>query len=355
LLPGAPAPPHPPAAAPEPAMPRGHGQSLEVAAPGDFSLSEAVHAGVASHAARQVDALEAKIMAMVSGHLREAEKMTQFLGRNVEARLEAVEQRQVKLEQRISDLGSGSRASSGCTRPTDEEALAREQRSRQRAERNQQQDNMDQDEELRQLKLAAEEAEKLERRLQQAECGAPEQLPHKAERDKEKERSNRKASESRSHASDCSSSRHRSSGNGERADVALMAVQELEALLQAEMKAIHKRCSVLQDTMDERLLLPMREVEQRLGEQDQRVRRLTDAGQDCSSRVEEHEFRLGVARTKLEVHDQKISRLEAMRWQRESTATGGITARERPEKPLSSVPAASSVTASANPQPSWCQ
>merc|ERR1712151_196691 len=82
------------------------------------------------------------------------------------------------------------------------------------------------------------------------------------------------------------------------------------------MRAIHKRCTALQDTVDERVLLPLREVEQRLEEQDQKVRQLIGVGQDCSSRVEEHEFRLGVSRTKLEVHDQKISRLEAMRWTR---------------------------------------
>merc|ERR1712217_611329 len=58
----------------------------------------------------------------------------------------------------------------------------------------------------------------------------------------------------------------------------------------------------------------MGDIEQKLQEQGATIKQLVSVGQDCSCRVEEHEFRLGVARTKMDVHDEKISRLEARRW-----------------------------------------
>merc|ERR1711879_234512 len=58
--------------------------------------------------------------------------------------------------------------------------------------------------------------------------------------------------------------------------------------------------------VDEHVIMPLRSIEQRLTENEQKVKQCISAGQDCSSKVEEHEFRLGVTRTKLEVHDQKL-------------------------------------------------
>lgn len=297
---------------------------------------------------REAEALEAKVMAMVATHLREADKMTRFLGKNVESRLDALEQRQVQLERRVSEFTNMQRQKPD-TGPSSEkpgrkvaEDLQQPLQSSSRAKRTSRSERhleaMDDGEEERQLRIATKEAELLEQRLQAAEATLGQQQqqqqqvhhPQKAERVDRNERSSAKAhiaaAESRQKA-----------GTRETGDAALLAVQELEGHLQAEMKAIHKRCTGLQDTVDERVLLPLRDIEQRMDEQDQKVRQLISAGQECSSRVEEHEFRLGVARTKLEVHDQKISRLEAMRWQRESSGSfKQPSARDRAESWTSS-------------------
>mmetsp|Transcript_121625 Transcript_121625/g.214440 ORF Transcript_121625/g.214440 Transcript_121625/m.214440 type:complete len:387 (+) Transcript_121625:169-1329(+) len=100
-------------------------------------------------------------------------------------------------------------------------------------------------------------------------------------------------------------------------EVALLVMEEVEVLLQKELKVIQKKCMAIQDVIDERVLEPLNRVEQRLAEQEQKIRELMDGGQESSSRVEEHEFRLGVTRTKLEVHDQKLAILDrALRWNR---------------------------------------
>lgn len=101
-----------------------------------------------------------------------------------------------------------------------------------------------------------------------------------------------------------------------RNDELVLAVQALESLLNQELKATRKICNNLQDTMHTEVLVPLTDIDQRLQEQDQVVKQLISIGQDGSSRVEEHEFRLGVLRTKLDVHDQKFSRLELMRCNR---------------------------------------
>merc|ERR1712228_990471 len=66
--------------------------------------------------------------------------------------------------------------------------------------------------------------------------------------------------------------------------------------------------------MGHQALASIADIEQKLQEQSSAVKQLMSVSQDCSCRVEEHEFRLGVARTKMDVHDEKISRLEARRW-----------------------------------------
>lgn len=96
---------------------------------------------------------------------------------------------------------------------------------------------------------------------------------------------------------------------------ALLVVQELEGLMQLELKSVHNHCNMLQDVMDERVVVPLRRTEQRLDEHDQKVAQCFVAVRDCSCRIEEHEFRLGVTRTKIEVHDQKIASLDKpFRW-----------------------------------------
>jgi chromosome segregation ATPase len=98
-----------------------------------------------------------------------------------------------------------------------------------------------------------------------------------------------------------------------RSDTIFIAIQDLEATLNSEVKAMRRRCNACQEGVDN-ALVPLRNMERQVQEQDQIVKQLLDHGQEWSSRIEEHEVRLGVARTKLEVHDAKISRLESMPW-----------------------------------------
>jgi len=262
----------------------------------------AVSSSAGTTSTRQMEALEVKLMSMVAAHLREADKLTAFVGKNVESRMDALERRFSELERRFSELAAAPAATAGS---------AGREAGQGHGECSggggfERQAEMEHDEELRQLAEAERQAEELERRLEDVEgCRLG---------NSEAERSPRRGRRS---GSGCAQSPKFSSQ-----DHVLIAVQELEVLLQEEVKAVHRRCSVFQDSIDERVMMPLRDFEQRLQEQDQKVRQLVVAGQDCSSRLEEHEFRLGVSRTKLEMHDQKISRLEAMRWQRSSSGIG---------------------------------
>lgn len=102
---------------------------------------------------------------------------------------------------------------------------------------------------------------------------------------------------------------------------AFLAVQELEGLLQLELKTVRNHCNMLQDAMDDRMLVPLRRLEQRVDEHDQKLAQCFGVVQECSSRAEEHEFRLGVARTKHEVYDQKFAILDKqLRFQRRNDA-----------------------------------
>jgi chromosome segregation ATPase len=87
---------------------------------------------------------------------------------------------------------------------------------------------------------------------------------------------------------------------------ALQAVQGLEALLHAELNEIHRRCNRLNENIEDGLF-PLRQLEQQVIEQSHQVEQLGAAGKEQACRTEEHEFRLGVMRTKMEVHDEKIS------------------------------------------------
>jgi len=239
--------------------------------------------------ARQLDMLEARLMTMLASHIREAEKLSAFSARSADERLDALEQGQASMEHRLSELASHLQGGASAAEAT--------------AER-------------RSLELATLQAEALERKL-----GADSRDGRAAASDLDP-----LAAVAPVSGGDHGRRSHQGRGDVEWrrhiADSVTAAVQDLEAVMQAELKAIHRRCVSLQDLLDDRTLLPFMDFEQRLNEQDLKVKQLTSAGQDCSSRVEEHEFRLGVARTKLEVHDQKISRLEAMRWQRGGSVLG---------------------------------
>lgn len=268
---------------------------------------------------RQLEALEVKLLAMVSGHLRQADKLQGFAGRDVDARIDALEHRQVHLERRFSELSvtvQDVRAEAADNPPTQPSP--------------QQQRRRNSEEEAR----GCVEAERLERRLGGATDitggggGSPSAVGAaaasaagcvggRAARQGTAEEAGRRGC-----GGGCGAAQDERGPGGNSCSETLMlaAVQELEVLLQAEVKGMHKRIAALQDTIDENALMPLKDFEQRLQEHDHKVQQLVNVCQDCSSRVEEHEFRLGVARTKLEVHDQKLSRLEAMRWQRSGDA-----------------------------------
>lgn len=99
----------------------------------------------------------------------------------------------------------------------------------------------------------------------------------------------------------------------------MLAVQELESLLQTELKDIRKRFNNLQDTMEDRVLVPLHDCERRIDEHDHYVKQCLSTGEESVARFEEHEFKLGVLRTKLDVQDQKVARLDSMRWSKASS------------------------------------
>jgi len=147
-------------------------------------------------------------------------------------------------------------------------------------------------------------------------------------------------------------------------DDAMQAVRELEAVLCAEIQCMHTRWGQLQesidggrlsqpnhdlesklqdaihvgetplrdlerklhDVVDDRAVLPLRDLERRLQEVENMMGQAQMAGQECSSRIEEHEFRLGVQRTKLELQEEKLNRLLASRWQQPYSTDGGSSA-----------------------------
>merc|ERR1712129_2328 len=147
-------------------------------------------------------------------------------------------------------------------------------------------------------------------------------------------------------------------------DDAMQAVRELEAVLCAELQGMHARWGQLQESIDggrlsqpnrdlesklhdaldggvtplrdlerklqefvdDRAVFPLRDLERRLQEVENMVGQAQVAGQECSSRIEEHEFRLGVSRTKLELQEDKLNRVFASRWQQPYSTDGGSSA-----------------------------
>lgn len=234
---------------------------------------------------RHMEALEARLTAMIAQQqvqhaaaLREADRLAELAGKNTDSRLDAVERRQLQLEHLMSGLASTEQ------RTRDHPASAAIEAERSSLERR-----------LRALE------EKCGDNSRGSMHGAP--VPTVEQSHKERGGLN------------CTS--------GDNGDAALLAVQELESLLHTELRAIHKRCNTLQDSVDGNAIVPLRSLGQQFQEMEQTVQQLIGAGQECSSRVEEHKFRLEVIRTKLDVHDQKISRLETTRWTKGLGGSGG--------------------------------
>jgi len=90
---------------------------------------------------------------------------------------------------------------------------------------------------------------------------------------------------------------------------ALRAIQALGELVHQELKVAHDRCNALQDAMSDNVMAPVHRAGQQVADLDAKVLQLVGETQDCSSRVEEHEVRLGVTRSKLDAHEQRITLL----------------------------------------------
>lgn len=97
---------------------------------------------------------------------------------------------------------------------------------------------------------------------------------------------------------------------GGSADEALQAVHVLEVMLAAELRGINKRCNVLQDRLEDEAVLPVHTLKLELERHRLQVEQLLASSDSNASRVEEHEFRLGVLRTRQEVHDGKLNLLD---------------------------------------------
>eukprot|EP00929_Paragymnodinium_shiwhaense_P068634 TRINITY_DN34555_c0_g1_i1.p1 TRINITY_DN34555_c0_g1~~TRINITY_DN34555_c0_g1_i1.p1 ORF type:complete len:472 (+),score=146.95 TRINITY_DN34555_c0_g1_i1:71-1486(+) len=93
---------------------------------------------------------------------------------------------------------------------------------------------------------------------------------------------------------------------------ALRIVQELEAVIHNELTVVHKRCNELQESFDKGLQLPFQQLERQVEERSKAVAQMVAASNELSARVEEHEFRLGVQRTRLEVYDEKMTSMDRL-------------------------------------------
>lgn len=208
-------------------------------------------------ALRQMEAMEARLMEMIaaaqrqfSDGLLEADRIAELAAKKVDARLNSVERRTQMLDQRVEELNKVAEA-------------------------------------------AAAQATAVEARLVQAEA-------------------------SRGSATARTPQSPRGSGScGRNAPEALrremlMLSAEAEALLQDGLRELHSRCDALQDALDDRATFPLRDLQRRLAEQELKVEELVSANEEHVSRLEEHSVRLGIARAKLESHDEKLALLD--RW-----------------------------------------
>lgn len=295
---------------------------VALAMPAPPGRAVAASGGAVHMFTRELEELEAKLMKVLAAHLREASKLQAVQDRQVEARLLALEQRQVRVESQSSEFASALQAVQDRL-SSDAVAHPREVPDRHDTSTR---ESEDEQEMLRQATL---QAEALEKQLADAEARAAAERPATGMAAETPLRSGADAPEKsrqRTHGSKSQESAQKLGRRGgtSTSQMACVAVQELEALLHVEIQALHQRFTSLLDTVDERAFLPIKDLEQRLQEQDNKVRSLVGVGQESSAKVEEHEFRLGVMKTKLEVHEQKLSRLEATRWQPGGSASTSL-------------------------------
>lgn len=294
---------------------------------------------LASASERRFDELEDHVVQAVSllerqrrADRREADRLAEFASKSLEARADAQDRRQAELERRVARLEEGL-AARGAVILEDTPWLppARPLGI----------------EELQQL---CERTSALERRLQEAlhslhdrglglQAAAQQRLVDVEQRLQHVEELQAAAAvadgRSAPHAATASVQPATSaavfeeapvppavaSSDAAAADEALGAVQELALAVDRELRSlrgdVHQRVGLLQETVDDQVLLPLKRIEQRMADSEHKVKHLLESGGAYSARLEEHEVRIGVNRTKLEVHDQKLVILDrALRWSR---------------------------------------
>lgn len=325
---------------------------------------ERQQAAAVALAGRELESLEARLLGMLASQqvqqaaeLREADKLAGLAGRFAETRVDELERCQGRLEQRLAEISEAVKRLCRQQESQDERTAFFAAETRERLEqlwdahgssRETQASSLGSSPSLegrvRVLEAGSAQTEALERRLkdleerwQHSSASAKAHSPHPAAANTADGHGARgaRAEEGAFAANDLSGERLAAG------DAALLAVQELDSVMRSELKSIRKKCNTLRDELDERTIVSLKEIEQRLQEQDKLVRQVLGASQESSARLEEHEFRLGVSRTKLEVHDQKISRLEAVRWQRGSSGSFGDADRGGCGTPSSASPCVS--------------
>eukprot|EP00418_Pyrodinium_bahamense_P010147 CAMPEP_0179117460 /NCGR_PEP_ID=MMETSP0796-20121207/55171_1 /TAXON_ID=73915 /ORGANISM="Pyrodinium bahamense, Strain pbaha01" /LENGTH=403 /DNA_ID=CAMNT_0020815831 /DNA_START=77 /DNA_END=1289 /DNA_ORIENTATION=- len=298
------------------------------------SAAERHQATAVARAGRELEAMEARLLAMVAtqqvqhaADLREADKLAFLASRSVEARMEAMEQRQTQVEQRLVELADAVQGLRCEQEAQDERTAYFAAETRERLEQLWAKRSAGDDPaqaaaatgaigpsaaaavgpalpataptrgpkqrlegRLLALESGSGRAEALERRLQALEerrIGPPEAHPVAAQVSTEAAHSH---CPGESTALDETAAMTPGDAGCERlaaGDAAFLAVQELESLLRTELKAIRKRCNTLQDQLDERTIVSLKEFEQRLQEEDKMVKQLLCASQESSSRLEE--------------------------------------------------------------------
>lgn len=274
---------------------------------------------MADTALRQhLEAMEERLFSMIANVQRtstaamvEADKLADFATKATEARIDNVDQRQKDLEQRFGELVGAMEAMRHGHRPSQEDERgagcaqepARAGRPSSAAVRNWR-------------RVAAGLQPGAVAMSPRSSLSGPPELPASGEH-AETSAGRRGRSKCKAHSAE------KDAGVDSFANEVMLMVHQMEAMLHAELKVLHKRCNAMQDSLEERALIPLRELEQRFLEQEQTVRQLSSVGQECSSRVEEHEFKLGVTRTKLDMHEQKLALFErTSRWSRRGSDAG---------------------------------
>eukprot|EP00929_Paragymnodinium_shiwhaense_P081728 TRINITY_DN4285_c0_g1_i2.p1 TRINITY_DN4285_c0_g1~~TRINITY_DN4285_c0_g1_i2.p1 ORF type:complete len:2382 (+),score=624.30 TRINITY_DN4285_c0_g1_i2:156-7301(+) len=80
----------------------------------------------------------------------------------------------------------------------------------------------------------------------------------------------------------------------------------LEAWLQQEVLVVRERCEAAQAQLEEHFAACLQGLERRVGDHDMKVDQLLAGAQDCSAKTEEHEVRVGMIRSKLDSHEERL-------------------------------------------------